>query len=171
MPKPFAENHLTLTERLFQEASRAAQPESYQKSVRKLGIAGIVLILVSLAIMELMHMNMLFLFGEILIVTMTLVWMMVIYPKARARARYKDLREGQGTPQRTTQFFTDCLAINSNGSETIMKYRDLIRVQYTDHLIILYSNDQRAIILDQNRFSPHSAAPVSSQVENLMNSQ
>jgi hypothetical protein len=77
----------------------------------------------------------------------------VLYPKSRARAKYRELKDtSNGTPIRDTTFYDDYLMVESKTDSTQIPYRDIQRVQTTETLVILHCPEGRAVLLDRGGF-------------------
>jgi len=151
---PIAENHISITRALFDEAMNAAGSKAYKKAVHKMIFLLLVFYLTAAAFILYTGGSLLLLLGESIFLGALLFWMLVMLPGTRRRSKYKAMcTGGSGTPERTARFYQDHLSVTSyTGKETVISYGDVQNWQETRNLYLLNCKDHFCVLLDKNGF-------------------
>lgn len=151
---PIAENHISITRALFDEAMNAVGSKAYKKAVHKMIILLLIVYLTAAVFLLYTGGSLLLLLGESIFLGALLFWMLVMLPGTRHRSKYKAMcAGGSGIPERTVRFYQDQLSVLSDtGKETVIAYSDVESCQETGNLYLLNCKNHFCVLLDKNGF-------------------
>ncbi len=150
-----AENHITITPKLFKEAMKMLEDTSYKKSIRRLSIFLIGLYLCIAVWLILSGTSLIFLLGETIFLASLLYWLFIMLPNTKYKNKYKTLSAGADTPvKKAIYFYEDYLESSTNlGALTRIPYSEIINHQETRNLYIITCTHNRVILIDKNGFT------------------
>lgn len=153
--KPIAENHITITRKLFTEGSMATKNKDYQKIILKFGVS-ITLFCITIGIWFIYTgKNLIHLIGELIFIAALLLWIIFILPRSGNRSRYKAMCQSlQEPPVRTISFFQDYLLVLPKvGKEISIPYKNVLGWTETKNLWILNCENNLGVMLKKDGFS------------------
>lgn len=149
-----AENHITITKKLFNEGMRAVENKIYTKESKILLLTLVVLYLLVAAWLIYTGSSLFFLFGESIFLAAILFWLFILLPGTKRKNKYKSMSQGLDTaPVRVIRFYQDHMSISANsGKTTNIPYQELTGWQETSHLYIIHCAMNRKVLISKNGF-------------------
>jgi hypothetical protein len=162
-----AENHITISQDLFNEGMLAAQSASYKKALQRMVVVIAVLFVAVAGYLWYTGLPLIFLLGECIFVGAILFWLAVMLPRTRRRSKYKIMSQNKTiVPKRTILFYPDHLtAVTNNGKEISVAYCDVVNYLETEHLWIINCIDNRGILLHKEGFTQGNFEDVKALLE------
>ena len=158
---PSAENHFTLTKKLFLEGMLRVSRDSYSKFALKY-----ILLLAALWAAFLVYTlmtagSMANVLICLVVVALLSLWIGVWTPRKHAKKAWNAQRRIYGdTMERTTTFYGDHLEIRGDCAERDIDYTDIRKVLESRNLILLLCHDRMGILLAQDGFTRGDAQTV-----------
>lgn len=171
--KPIAENHITITQELFDEGMRAIRNKNYKKLILKF-ISAFILLNIAVAFYIIYSgINPIYLAGEIIFFIGIIIWSIFVLPQTIRRKNYKAMqKDSSEIPTRTVDFFENYLLVTSNtGTEVSISYKDVINWQETKHLWIIRCKNNLSILIKKDGFSIGNINIVQSAVNKELNDE
>ena len=90
-----AENHITITRKLFNEGMRAVENKAYKKDIRRLTL--LLAVLYSLIALWILYTNgsLFLLLGESVFLAALLFWLFIMLPGTKRKNKYKAMAQGR----------------------------------------------------------------------------
>ena len=150
-----AENHISITRKLFNEGMRAVENKSYKKEIKKLILVLAILYLVVVVWLLCTNGSLLFLLGESIFLGAILFWLIVMLPDTKRRNKYKAMMQGMdNVPERTIKFYQDHLTVIANsGKVTDIPYSEITGWQETRNLYILNCSKNIHLLISKSEFT------------------
>ena len=105
---PIAENHITITKKLFNEGMRAAENKNYKKEIKLLALILTVLYLIVAVWLIYTGGSLFFLLGQTIFLAALLYWLFIMLPGTKRKNMYKSMCQGMDTaPVRVIRFYQD----------------------------------------------------------------
>lgn len=167
--KSIAENHITITRKLFNEGIIATRNKNYIKTVTKLAFALILFFIIASIWIISTGENPIYLAGEFAFIIILLFWLVFILPRTGNRKHYKSMcLSSSETPTRTTRFFQDhALVISETGKEVFIPYKDVLELKESKNLWILNCQNNQGILLKKDGFSTGSIETVKKAITQI----
>lgn len=153
---PIAENHITITKKLFTEGWNAVSDGRYRRTA-----------LISSAVFWVLWLCM-FLYGRIihaapgnalveLVVVLALTfYLVVLLPRSQSSRAYRALKK-QRSMTRTTRLYDTYLVIELGEERMEIPYEDILTSYRTKHLLVLYCSNKSGLLLALDGFTAGSA--------------
>lgn len=150
-----AENHISISRKLFDEGMRAVENKSYKSEIKKLIFILTVLHLIVAVWLIRTGGSLVFLLGETVFLGAMLFWLIFMLPNTKHRNKYKAMSQGTSSiPERTIKFYQDHLSVTANsGKVTVISYDEISGWQETRNLYILNCNENTHLLVSKNGFS------------------
>ena len=149
-----AENHIRISQSLFNEGMRAVENQDYKKSIKRLAACLIIIFAAVAAWLLYTGGSLIFLLGEAVFLGALLFWLTVMLPNTKRRSKYKAMtRNSEDVPERIIIFYPKHLSVRANdGKETSISYDNIKSWQETKHLYILNCGNNTSVLLDKQGF-------------------
>lgn len=150
-----AENHISISRKLFDEGMRAVENKSYKTEIRKLILVLTVLYLIVAAWLIRTGSTLVFLLGETVFLGAMLFWLIFMLPNTKRRNKYQAMSQGASSiPERTIKFYQDHLSVTANsGKVTVISYDEIREWKETKNLYILNCNNNTHLLVSRNGFT------------------
>lgn len=149
-----AENHITITKKLFNEGMRAVENKAYKKDIRRLTL--LLAVLYSLIALWILYTNgsLFLLLGESVFLAALLFWLFIMLPGTKRKNKYKAMTQGRNiAPERTIRFYQDHMSvIAKTGETTEIAYQEITGWQETDNLYVLNCINKRSVLVSKSGF-------------------
>ena len=150
-----AENHITITRKLFNEGMRAVENKAYKKDIRRLTL--LLAVLYSLIALWILYTNgsLFLLLGESVFLAALLFWLFIMLPGTKRKNKYKAMTQGRNiAPERTIRFYQDHMSvIAKTGETTEIAYQEITGWQETDNLYVLNCINKRSVLVSKSGFT------------------
>lgn len=149
-----AENHIRISQSLFNEGTRAVENQDYKRSIKRLASCIIVIFAAAAAWILYTGGSLIFLLGEAVFLGALLFWLTVMLPNTKRRSKYKAMtHNSEEVPERIIIFYPKHLSVRANdGNETFISYDNIKSWQETKHLYILNCGNNTSVLLDKQGF-------------------
>lgn len=152
--EPVAENHITITKKIFNEGRLASRNENYRKNVLRL--AGILALILAATAVWLICTggSLIYLAGEVIFAAALLVWLIVVLPANGGKSRYQAMMQGTSAPpRRTTVFYQDYLEVTAeSGKKTVVPYSDVEKIIESRNLWVLSCKGRIGVMIKKDGF-------------------
>lgn len=149
-----AENHITITKKLFNEGMRAVENKAYKKDIQRLTL--LLAVLYSLIALWILYTNgsLFLLLGESVFLAALLFWLFIMLPGTKRKNKYKAMAQGRNiAPERTIRFYQDYMSVVAKTGETTdTGYQEITGWMETDNLYILNCTDKRSVLVSKSGF-------------------
>lgn len=152
---PIAENHITITRRLFNEGRLTSRNENYRQNVLRLsGILALILVITAAWLLY-TGGSLIYLAGEIIFTVALLIWLIFILPGTGGKSRYQAMTQGSSTPpQRTTVFYQDRLEVTAeSGKKVTVPYKDIEKISESKNLWVLSCKGKIGVMIKKDGFT------------------
>lgn len=152
---PIAENHISISHKLFNEGLRAAGSKTYKKEIHKVILILSVLYVTVAVWLWYTGGSLFFLLSESIFLGMLLLWLIFMLPVTKNRSKYNAMVQGTDRiPKRITRFYSNHLSVTTETEKvTTIPYDDILGWQETRNLYILNCNKNIAVLLDKKGFA------------------
>lgn len=149
-----AENHISITRKLFNEGMRAVESRAYKRDIRWLTL--LLAVLYSLIGLWILCTDgsLFLLLGESVFLAALLFWLFIMLPGTKRKNKYKAMTQGRNiVPERTIRFYQDHMSvIAKTGETTDIGYQEITGWMETDNLYILNCTNERGVLVSKNGF-------------------
>ncbi len=151
---PIAENHITITRKLFNEGRLASRSENYRRNVLRLsGILALILIITALWLLC-TGGSLIYLAGEVIFIAALLIWLSFILPGTGGKNRYQAMTRGASAPQRTTVFYQDHLEVTTeSGRKVTVPYQNIKKISESKNLWVLSCKGRIGVMIKKDGFT------------------
>lgn len=149
-----AENHITITKKIFDEGMHAAEFQSHKKE-RMLLVAILSFIFFILVIwLWNAGSSRILPFSELVFLTALTLWLFVLLPKTKHKNKYQAMTRGMDSvPSRITCFYEDHMSITDDFENvTHISYEDITGWLETKNLYIINCTEKRNVLLSKTGF-------------------
>ena len=155
---PIAENHITITRKLFNEGMHAVENKNYKKEIKLLALILTLLYLIVAVWLIYTGGSLFFLLGESIFLAALLYWLFIMLPGTKRKNKYKSMSQGMDTvPERVIRFYQNHMSISSNsGKATDITYQEVIGWEETNNLYIINCTKKRSVLVSKGGFTTGS---------------
>lgn len=156
--RPIAENHTTITKKMFHEGMAAVADPKTKLTLR---IATIIIVILFAAFgiySAVTSGNPLMLVGECIFIIVIAAWVLYFMPRSNINTKYKIMsRNANGEPQRSVTFYEESFAVYAEGGKSItVSYKNVKEIKETANLFIFVCKDQPSVMIAKNGFTKGS---------------
>lgn len=151
---PIAENHITITRKIFDEGRLASRNEHYRKNVLRLAAVLAVVLVITAVWLVWTGGSLIYLAGEVIFAAALLFWLLVILPGNGGKSRYQAMTQGASEPpRRTTVFYQDHLEVTAeSGKKTVVPYSDVEKISESRNLWVLSCKGKIGVMIKKDGF-------------------
>lgn len=165
--RPIAENHTSVTKKLFHEGMDAVTNPKY-KLILRITAAVVVILFAAFGIYNVIRGGSpLMLAGELLFIVVLCAWILYFMPRSNRNTKYKLMsQQAGGEPQRSITFFEDHFVVYAEGGKSItVPYSGITEIRETPHLYIVMRNSGPSVMISKEGFTTGDMNTVKSAVE------
>lgn len=162
----FAENQIEIDQALYYEGVSATSGPAYRRTALRFLALIAVLLAVVCGVLIWSGGNLWFVIAEIVLIALISVWMLVLYPRKRARKGFAAMRsKNGGNMKRSILFYDTSMRIEAGSGEVDLPYTDVLDMITTKNLYIFNCKGKNALLLSRRGFVRGDIETVCKQIK------